>query len=118
MEVDYEKLGKQIRKWRELKGLTQQQLSEKSDLSNTYLCQIENNYKKASLAAVLSIAKALDITLDDLLTGNQVATTTDYRNEMDLILRGCSEREKELVCDLTRLILRAIRKEQNNWKSF
>lgn len=57
-----------IRVWREYRGLTQQQLADKAGISKPYLSQIESGQRKGSTEVLAAIAKALDLSLDDLIT--------------------------------------------------
>ena len=50
-----------IKKYRKLRNLTQEQLSEKSGISNDYLSEIERGKKVPSLKRILMLAKALEI---------------------------------------------------------
>jgi DNA-binding XRE family transcriptional regulator len=55
-----------IKVWREYRGLTQQQLADKARISKPYLSQIET-WKRTGATSVLSaIAKALDVTLEQV----------------------------------------------------
>lgn len=56
-----------IKVWREYRGLTQQQLADKVKISKAYLSQIETGKRKGSTENLSAIAKALDISLDDIV---------------------------------------------------
>ena len=57
-----------IKVWREYRELTQQQLAETAGISKPYLSQIETG-KRIGTAEILSaIAKALDVSLDEVVT--------------------------------------------------
>jgi DNA-binding XRE family transcriptional regulator len=56
-----------IRVWREYRGLTQQQLAAASGISTPYLSQIEKNRRTGTKEVLVAIAKALKITLDDIV---------------------------------------------------
>ena len=115
MEVNYPLLAEQIRKWRELRGYSQQWLAELADLSTVYMSQIENGHKKPTLRAVLSLAEALEVPLSDLLVGNQIPLPSDYKNEMEIILSDCTTEEKQFICEVSKQLLRLIR-QQNKEK--
>ena len=66
-EVDYERIGKRIRKLRTEKGLTQAALSAMAECSNNYLSHVETAQTKISLGMLLRIAGALDVSLDYFL---------------------------------------------------
>lgn len=62
----YIKLGKNIKKYRNKKGLTQQKLADIVDMGINFIGKIEVGFSKPSLDIVIKIAKALDVKLCDL----------------------------------------------------
>ena len=56
-----------IRVWREHRGMTQQQLAEAAGISTPYLSQLESGKRTGSTEVLTAIAKALNLTLDDLV---------------------------------------------------
>lgn len=54
-------VGRETRRWRQTRGLTLAQVSERSGLNIGYLSQIENDKAVPSLEALASIATALDV---------------------------------------------------------
>ena len=63
-------LGDQIKKYRKQNGFTQLQLSDKSNISRSYLADIEKNRYNPSLETLKAIAQALNITLGTLISDN------------------------------------------------
>jgi transcriptional regulator with XRE-family HTH domain len=60
-------IGEKIRKIREKKGMTRDDIIRKTDLTTSTLYKIETNrMPKPSFDIIAKIAKALDCTLDDL----------------------------------------------------
>lgn len=57
-----------IKVWREYRGMTQQQLAEKVDISTPYLSQIETGKRTGTSEILLAIARVLEVTLDDIVT--------------------------------------------------
>ncbi|MDO8753701.1 MAG: helix-turn-helix domain-containing protein [Anaerolineales bacterium] len=57
-----------IKVWREYRGLTQQQLADKVKISKPYLSQIETGKRKGTTEILSAIAKALDVSLDEVVT--------------------------------------------------
>jgi mannose-6-phosphate isomerase-like protein (cupin superfamily) len=55
-------VGRETRRWRQSRGLTLAQVSERSGLNVGYLSQIENEKAVPSLDALVAIAAALDVT--------------------------------------------------------
>jgi transcriptional regulator with XRE-family HTH domain len=54
-------VGREVRRWRQSRGLTLAQVGERSALNVGYLSQIENEKAVPSLEALTSIAAALDV---------------------------------------------------------
>ena len=57
-----------IKVWREYRGLTQQQLAGKVKISKPYLSQIETGKRTGTTEILSAIAKALDVSLDEVVT--------------------------------------------------
>ena len=63
-------LGKNIKKYRVLKGLTQEKLAQRADVTYSSLSKIEAGYNdNPGIKTVQKIAVVLDVTIDDLVGG-------------------------------------------------
>jgi transcriptional regulator with XRE-family HTH domain len=60
------RLGSRIARLRKKAGFTQAVLAEESEISDTYVCQIENGRCNPSLKKLWGIARALGIEYEDL----------------------------------------------------
>lgn len=60
-------VGERIKELRIKHGLTQKQLAEKAEISNSYLCDIEVGRTNPSLKTLEKICKAFKIDLKELL---------------------------------------------------
>lgn len=56
-----------VRVWREHRGLTLRALAEKADVAPSDLSEIENGQKPGSVAALVRLARALGVTVEDLV---------------------------------------------------
>ena len=56
-------IGLQIKMYRKFKKISQFELAEKVGITQTYLSQIENNFKNPGLSLLVQIATELNITL-------------------------------------------------------
>lgn len=67
--LKYKEIGLNIVYYRKKRGYTQSQLAERVSMSTNYIGLIErgNNGKSYSMDTLLSIAKALDVDVEDLL---------------------------------------------------
>ena len=59
--------GDRIRELRKQKGLSQEQLSFKANLHRTYIGMIERGEKNITLINIEKIAKAFDISINELM---------------------------------------------------
>lgn len=68
-ELDYRKIGQKIRAARQAKGWSQDRLSEKCNISLSFMGHIERGTRIMSLETFVSICSALDTGADELLWG-------------------------------------------------
>lgn len=66
--MDLSSVGKNIRKYRLEKKIMQETLAEMCDLSANYIGMVERGEKTPSLSTLVSIANALGVTADMLLS--------------------------------------------------
>ena len=64
MELNYALIGMRIKKIRKSKKMTQEKLSELSNISPQHLSQIESAKTKLSLPTLINICNALNVTTD------------------------------------------------------
>lgn len=85
-----EEFGENIRKVRERKGFTLKELGAKSELSQSYLSDVERgNVKSPGIDVIKRIAEALEVSIDELAdtelpqekdNGNQDSSTLNYHS--------------------------------------
>ena len=63
------KLGHSVHEYRKLRGLSQQELATSSDLDRAYISAVEHGKQNISIGAISKLAKALDISIEELLIG-------------------------------------------------
>ncbi len=73
LSLEYTNFSDNVRHYRKLNRLTQEELAERADLSTSYVKQIESNheYKNISLTTILKISKALDVGVNQLFYHNK-----------------------------------------------
>ncbi|WP_086478581.1 helix-turn-helix domain-containing protein [Arenibacter amylolyticus] len=59
--------GKNVRKYRRLLNISQEELAHKADLHRTYIGMIERAEKNITLVNIEKIANALEVKIEDLL---------------------------------------------------
>ena len=65
--MDYKRLGKRIREERRRLNLTQAQLAEAIDISDTYMGAIERGERSLTLDTLVRLVERLGVTVDYLL---------------------------------------------------
>jgi len=61
--------GENLKRERKLCGLTQQELADKIGIKQQQLSQWENNKFEPTVSSIVALAKALDVSFDDLFDG-------------------------------------------------
>lgn len=102
MVLNYGLIGKKVKEIREQKFMTQVELAEHCRTTAQYLSQIEHGKKQPSLQTLVGIAETLEISMDELLGGNQVRNQKLYQNELGELLEDCSPYEKRVLYELIR----------------
>lgn len=69
-------IGERIKYYRKERGLTQNELAEKTNLSRSHIASIERNIYTPSISTLTEIANALNIDLSILISENK---TPDYK---------------------------------------
>lgn len=103
--MNYKRFGEKIRRERQASGLTQAQLAEKSEISHTFLGQIERGERVPSLDTTLNIATNLNVTVNDLLCGNELCDDAII-SELSLALSKMSNDDKALLTDIISCFLK------------
>lgn len=109
--LDYEKIGKRIRKYRKSTGLSQEELAEKIWISATHMSHIETGSTKLSLPVLVDIASALNVSTDSLLFDDSEISNDSLIMKVDNLLVGSSKEEIMLFSDIIQRIKRFKDKE-------
>lgn len=109
MELDYKAIGKRIKIARIKADLTQEQLAENVSLSVSHMSNIETGTTKVSLTALVSIANALSVSVDNLLADNLVSARPQLENDVQQVLSKCSPYELHVISGLCKAALETLR---------
>lgn len=112
MRLDYESIGIRIRRFRKTKGLTQQALAELSNQEPSNISHIERGATKLSLPTIVSIANALDVTVDDLLCDSLAKSRSSFDKIATNILSDCTHRELRIITDTMIALKENLRKTE------
>ena len=104
--MNYRLLGEKIKKERLNRGLTQEELAEKANLSVSFLGQIERGERKLSVDTLVKIGNSLGTSFDYLLqSGHQVKQDARI-DELVYTLRGRTQNEIIMVADVAKTIFK------------
>lgn len=85
-------LGRRLRDIRKAKGLTQEQLGAKADISYKFVGEIERGQQNPSFDTLVKIADPMEVELFDLFRFDQGETNRkDIETRMVKIIKGISE---------------------------
>lgn len=109
MSIDYISIGNRIRELRKAKGWSQARLAEESEIEPSNISHIERAATKLSLPTLVSIANALNVSLDEIVYGSLVKSAHISNKIIDDILSDCTPDELKSVAEIikaTKHILR------------
>lgn len=64
------KLGHSVHEYRKLRGMSQMELADASDLDRAYISAVEHGKQNISIGAISKLAKALGLSIEELLVGS------------------------------------------------
>ena len=111
MELDYKAIGKRIKIARIKADLTQERLAEMVEISPTHVSNIETGTTRVSLTAIVSLANALSVTVDDLLCDSVVKSKVQFEKDIAGILADCDEYEIRMVKDMAQALKETLRRD-------
>lgn len=74
-----------LKQFRELAGLTQEDLARETDLSVSTIRSIENNRRSASIDTLYKLAEVLGVTVNDLLFAYDNTNSTSRTKESEKV---------------------------------
>ena len=113
MELDYKAIGKRIKIARIKADLTQERLAEAVEISPTHMSNIETGTTRVSLAAIVSLANALSVTVDDLLCDSVVKAKVQFEKDIAAVLDDCDEHEIRIIKDMAQALKETLRRDAN-----
>ena len=110
MSVDFILLGQNIKKYRKMADLTQEQLANITGYTDSHIGQIENAYGTPSYEAVCKIANALNVTMDQLSYGNIDNADDYFVQELKRITGEFNDKQKRFAIDMTLSLMEQLKK--------
>lgn len=99
---DWKGFGSRIQKYRKQVGLTKEKFAEKINRSENYVADLEKGRTSGSVHTLHQISKALKVSTDVLLYGENMNNNENYTNReiLENIISRCNEEEAEILKDI------------------
>lgn len=96
-EFDFKPIGQAIKKAREARGITREQLSEKIDYAPRHIQAIENEGQMPSLQLFIQLVTMFDISVDQYIFPQKATEKNTARRQLDALLNNLDEKELSIV---------------------
>ena len=111
--MNYKSLGKCIKIAQIKADMTQDRLSTMLDMSPSHMSNIETGSTRISLTALVNIANALGVTVDDLLYDSVIHARPQLERDIQQIVDSCNDYELRVVKEVTQSVVDALRSNEN-----
>lgn len=110
--MDYKRLGKRIREERQRLNLTQAELAESIDISDTYMGAIERGERSLTLDTLVRLVNRLGVTVDYMLSDSVSDTDSNIMEQFKQIIDRQPLERKQMAINVLRTIFSYF--EKNN----
>lgn len=107
MESTKELLGRRIKELRKMRGLSQEELSEKVDIDPKHLSRIEVGRGFPSLDTLEKIAKALNVEMKDFFEfAHEAKSAKELMRTLESLTKETDEERLRLLVKIARAVVR------------
>ncbi|MBD5549137.1 MAG: helix-turn-helix transcriptional regulator [Lachnospiraceae bacterium] len=111
--MDYKRLGKRIREERLRLNLTQAQLAESIDISDTYMGAIERGERSLTLDTLVRLVNRLGVTVDYMLSDSVSGNDINIIEQFKQIIDGQPLERKQMAIGILRTVFSYFDKDSN-----
>lgn len=105
MEIDYSEIGTRIAMRRKVLRLTQEAVTNITDISTNQLSNIENNRSVPTIETIMKLCEALKVTPDYFLLGIVKGTGNESAKAISQKALLCTEKQQKLVYEFLSLLI-------------
>ena len=109
--MDYKRLGERIREERKRLNLTQAQLAESIDISDTYMGAIERGERSLTLDTLVRLVNRLGVTVDYMLSDSVSDNDSNIMEQFKQIIDSQPLERKQMAINVLRTIFSYFGKE-------
>lgn len=102
--MDYKALGRRIREERLKRNLTQEQLAEAIEISNSYMGQIERGERSLTIDTLIRLTNVLRVTVDYLLQEYVDPNDSIYLEQIIQLMHGRSSKQMQMALDVLKIM--------------
>ena len=102
--MDYKKLGQRIREERKRLNLTQAELAEAIDISDTYMGAIERGERSLTLDTLVRLVNRLGVTVDYMLADSVSDNDSNIMEQFKQIMDGQPLERKQMAINVLKAI--------------
>lgn len=102
MNIDFKFIGERIKRARKARGMTQEMLAEKINVSIGYISQVERGITKISLDLLGAIASALECDVAYLVSESAVNSSEYMESELISEIRRLDSKKRKFILDMIR----------------
>lgn len=96
-EFDFKPIGKAIKRAREARGITREQLSEVIDYAPRHIQAVENDGQIPSLQLFITLVTMFDVSVDQYIFPMKTTGKSTTRRHVDTMLDTLTEKELSVV---------------------
>ena len=101
--MEYELMGKRVKKARRDKGITQEKFAEELGVSVSFISQVETGEKKFNLERISEVSRILERPINYFIEGYEEQNKEALEEVVDL-LKKMSDKQLKLALDIIRAI--------------
>ncbi|MBQ7761559.1 MAG: helix-turn-helix transcriptional regulator [Clostridia bacterium] len=104
MSIDYRLIGERIKAERKKRGLTQENLAEKLDVSIGYVSQVERGITKISLDLLAEISAILKCDIASLIVGSAVNSENYIKSDILTEISALDPQKRKLLFEFIKIL--------------
>lgn len=98
------KLGARIREERKVRGLTQEQLAEKIEITPRYLSRLEGGQQSPSIETLIKLTEIFDIELLELFDFGHIGTSKELRARLTKFINELDDQKLQLAVKVLKAV--------------
>ena len=104
MNIDYKLIGERIKKARKERGLTQDNIAERLNVSVGYISQVERGITKISLDLLGAISSILEHNIADFISGSAVHSNSYLEAEFIDEFRKLNQSKRKFLLNMIKMM--------------